>query len=146
MEERNEYQTGWQIEDFRWRAVGLAWLVAVAITVIVGIPLLLIAGNAWLLAAAGSVGLLGGGFTLGREVGPKRAILSGALMAAIYFLAVALAFFAGWFLELLPEPMPGLPQGDSTFYFAWPLAQFVVGILGAALGSRFPIREVARVD
>lgn len=144
MEENNEFPSGWQIGDFPWRVDGVGYLIGLATTLIVGIPLFLATENAWWLAVAGTVGLLIGGFVVGRRVGPKLATINGALMATLYYLTVALAFFVGSILEVLPEPLPGLPQGDSTFYFAWPLAQIVVGILGAALGSRFAARTVER--
>lgn len=126
----------WQVDDIRWRAVLFGYLIGLLITLAVGVPLLLTLESSWLLALAGLGSLLIGGFLVGGKVGPKLAPINGALLAIIYYFTVALAFFAGSFLELLPEPLPGLPQGDSTFFFAWPLAQFVVSVLSAALGSR----------
>lgn len=138
---RSELPAGWSIGDFRWRAVGAGYLISLAVTLLAGIPLLILAENAWLLAAAGTAALLAGGFVVGRWGGRKLAVLNGALMAILYYLTLSLAFFVGSLLELLPEPLPGLPQGDSTFYFAWPLAQLIVGIVGAAVGVRFAISD-----
>lgn len=142
MEERSEFKAGLQIADICWGGVGIGYIIGLSITVVVGIPLFVIAESAWLLAAAGLGGLLIGGFAVGRRVGARIALINGALTAVLYYLTVALAYLAASFLELLPEPLPGLPQGDSTFFFAWPLAQFVVGVTSAMIGSRFADQHV----
>lgn len=144
MEDEPDAQRGWRIRDFHWGVVGAGYLISLSLTVVVGIPLFLATENTWLLAPAGLGGLLIGGFVVGRAVGANLAIINGALMATLYYLTLALAFFMASFAELLPEPLPGLPQGDSTFYFAWPLAQFVVGLASAAVGSRFALKNVER--
>lgn len=133
---KGELRGGWQVDDVRWGAVWVGYFVGLIITAVVGVPLLLVLESSWLLALAGLGGLLFGGFVVGRKVGPRLAPINGALTGIVYYFTVALAFFAASFLELLPEPLPGLPQGDSTFFFAWPLAQLVVSVLSAALGSR----------
>lgn len=136
MEQRGVSGGGWRVGDIRWRGVGLGYLVGVVVTLAAGLPLFLIRESSWLFALAGLGGLLLGGFIVGRRVGPQLAPVNGALLGVLYYFTVALAFLAGSFLQVLPEPLPGLPQGDSTFFFAWPLSQFVVSILGAVLGSR----------
>ena len=132
------------VEDIRWRAVGAGYFIGVLVTLVAGVPLLVFAESSWLLAAAGLGGLLIGGFATGRKVGAQLALINGALMGILYYFTTALSFFAGSFLQLLPEPLPGLPQGDSTFFFAWPLAQFVVSVLGAVLGSQTAAKGVKR--
>ena len=62
-------------------------------------------------------------------------------MGILYNLTVVVALFAGWFFELLPEPLPGLSQGDSTFFFTWPLMQFAVSVIGAIVGSRIAVKH-----
>jgi len=87
------------------------------------------------------VGLFVGGLLTGRRVWPRPPLLNGALLAVVYNLTVVVAFFIGSFLEILHEPLPGLPQGDSTFFFAWPLAQFVLATAGAAIGGRMSVKR-----
>ena len=99
-----------------------------------------------MMALAGSASLLVGGLLVGRRVTSSVAVVNGALMAILYNLSVAIFFFVGSFLEVLPEPLPGLPQGDSTFFFAWPLAQFVIGIVSAIVGSRIFANRLRRED
>ncbi|MDP2728914.1 MAG: hypothetical protein Q8O55_00300 [Dehalococcoidales bacterium] len=136
MKETNDLSSGWKIPDIRWKPVGLGYAVGLLSTLVAGLPLLVIMGNSWLMALAGSIGLFIGGLVTGRRVGPSLSLVNGALMAMLYNLTVSILFFIGSFLQVLPEPLPGLPQGDSTFFFAWPLGQFVIGIFSAILGSR----------
>lgn len=144
MEHKATPEGSWRVNDIVWRAVWQGYFIGLAFTLAVGVPLLLVLESSWLLGVAGLAGLMLGGFVLGNRVSPPLALVNGALAGILYNLTIALAFFAGWFFQWLPEPLPGLPQGDSTFYFAWPLAQFVVGILGAMLGSRFAVKRVKR--
>lgn len=128
---------GWRIPDIRWKAVWLGYAIGMLGTVAVGLPLLLIIGNSWLVALVGLVGLFIGGLVTGRMVSDRLLlVVNGALMAILYNSTVSLLFFVGSFLEVLPEPLPGLPTGDSTFFFAWPLVQFAIGLLSAVIGSR----------
>lgn len=117
--------------------MGLGYAIGLLSTIVAGLPLLLIMGDSWLMAITGSIGLFVGGLVTGKRVGPPLAVLNGALMAMLYNFTVSILFFIGSFLQVLPEPLPGLPQGDSTFFFAWPLGQFAIGIFSAILGSRF---------
>lgn len=138
-------QGGWSVPDLHWRAAGLGYATGLLGTLLVGFPLLLINENTWLLAGAGSASLLAGGLVTGGRVGSQLALVNGAWMGLLYNLSVALSYFIGSFLEVFPEPLPGLPQGDSTFFFAWPLAQFAIGILGTTLGSRISVSRIRRV-
>ena len=136
----------WQVPEIRWRTVWLGYLIGLLSTLVIGLPFLLIMKRSWLMALAGSIGLLVGSLVVGRRVTRSTAVVNGALMAILYNLSIALFYFIGSFLEVFPEPLPGLPQGDSTFFFAWPLAQFVIGILGAIIGSRFLAKRLRRAD
>ena len=134
-------QGGWHIRDIVWKAVWWGYSLGLIITLAVGVPLLLVSGSSWLLGLAGLGGLFAGGFMVGARVGPRVAVINGALMGIMYNMTVVVALFAGWFFELLPEPLPGLPQGDSTFFFAWPLMQFAVSVVGAMVGSRLSKKQ-----
>ena len=133
-------------QDIYWRAVWSGYLVGLASTIVAGTPLIVVMRSSWLLAFAGSAGLFSGGIIAGRRVGRQLAVVNGALMAILYNFTLALAFFIGSFLQLLPEPLPGLPQGDSTFFFAWPLGQFAIGIVGTLLGSHKKQTNTRRVN
>ena len=61
--------------------------------------------------------------------------LNGAFIAVFYFGTAALVIFSAEFLGVLPDPLPALPRGDSTFFFVWPLEQLAAGTLGAMLGG-----------
>lgn len=138
-------QGGWAVQDLHWGATGFGYAIGLLVTLVAGLPLLLINENTWLLAAAGSAGLMAGGLVTGRRVGSQLALVNGALMGILYNFTVALSYFIGSSFQLFPEPLPGLPQGDSTFFFAWPLAQFAIGILGTTLGSRIGVSRTRMV-
>lgn len=127
---------GWRVPDIRWGTVALGYATGLAGTFVVGLPLLVIMGSSWLMALTGSIGLFVGGALVGIRVGSSLAVVNGALTAILLNLTVGLAFFIGSFFQVLPEPLPGLPQGDSIFFFAWPLAQFAIGTLSAIMASR----------
>ncbi len=127
---------GWKVPDIRRRTVATGCAIALACTLVIGLPFLFLMENSWLMALTGSIGLFIGGFLVGARVGLSLALVNGALMAILYNITVSVVFFIGSFLQVLPEPMPGLPQGDSTFFFAWPLVQFAIGILSAIIGAR----------
>lgn len=126
--------------DIRWKVVLWGYAIGVVITLAAGIPLLLALESSWMLGLVGLGGLFAGGFVVGARVGLQTAIINGALMGILYNLTVVVALFAGWFFELLPEPLPGLAQGDSTFFFAWPLMQFAVSVTSAIVGSRISMK------
>lgn len=121
--------------DVAWRAVWSGFAIALAGTLMVGGSGLAFAGQGmWWVAYCGVASLFGGGVAAGwlaRTAEP----LNGAFIAVFYFGTVALTVFVGEFLAVLPDPLPGLPRGDSTFYFVWPLEQLAAGTLGAMLGG-----------
>ncbi len=121
--------------DFHWLEVGIGFGVSLVITLAVGVPLLVVFDNSWLFAAASMGGLFLGAFVAGRRAGTSEP-LNGAAIVLIHFFALALAFFVGEITEKLPEPLPGLEMSDSTFFFAWPLGQMVLGIFGSLAGGR----------
>ena len=132
--------------DIVWKAVWQGYAIGLVVTLAAGVPLLLVLESMWLLGGAGLVGLLAGGGVVGARVGQRVAVINGALMGIMYNMTIVLALFAGWFFELLPEPLPGLPQGDSTFFFSWPLMQFAVSVAGGILGSRLAAKQKVKGD
>lgn len=130
--------------EIGWKAVWWGYAIGVVVTLAAGIPLLLALESSWLLGLVGLGGLFAGGFVVGAKVGLRTAIINGALVGILYNLTVVVALFAGWFFELLPEPLPGLSQGDSTFFFAWPLMQFAVSVTSAIVGSRIAVKHKER--
>ena len=88
----------------------------------------------WWVANWGLIFLFIGGF-IASFVAKTAEPLNGAFTAVLYFATAALITFAGEFLGTLPDPLPGLPRGDSTFFFVWPLGQLVAATLGTVLGG-----------
>ncbi|MBI3979728.1 MAG: hypothetical protein HY331_16225 [Chloroflexi bacterium] len=126
-----------RIESWRipWPNVLLALVLSVVATVALGGALFALEPNVWGVAVASVVSLLIGGVLLGltsREPEP----LYGTLLAILYFGLVAALLFGGTLADALPEPLPGLGKGDSTFFFVWPLLQLAAGVAGSALGGR----------
>lgn len=122
--------------DIAWEAVGSGLGVAFLGTLAAAIWAFGIAAKGtWWAAHAGTLFLLAGGALAGyRAATPEP--LNGAYVALLYFGTATLAIFIGEFLGVLPDPLPGLPRGDSTFYFVWPLEQLAAATLGAVLGGR----------
>jgi hypothetical protein len=121
--------------DIAWSAVCAGYAIALLGTLAVGGGGILFAAKGmWWVAVWGTVWLFVGAMAAGllaRTAEP----LNGAFIAVFYFGTVAFAIFVGEFLAVLPDPLPGLPRGDSTFFFVWPLAQLASGTLGAAVGG-----------
>ncbi len=123
------------VSDIAWRAVGSGFAIALMGTLVAGgAGLAFAAQGMWWVANCGMMSLFVGGLAAGwlaRTVEP----LNGAFIAAFYFGTVTLVVFAGEFLAVLPDPLPGLPRGDSTFFFVWPLGQLAASTVGAAVGG-----------
>lgn len=117
------------------RQVGTALAISVAGTAILGGMLFLLAQNVWLMALGGLVSLLAGGAYLGRKSGEPEP-LYGTLLAVLYFGMAVGILFGGELAEALPDPLPGLAIGDSTFFFVTPLLMLAASVLGSVLGGR----------
>ena len=120
--------------DFYWRGIGAGVGISIVLTLAIGLPLMITQDNVWWMAWTGVIGLFIGGLVAGR-LAQTREPLNGAIVALIYFSIFATVYLIGQALELLPDPLPGLPQDDSTFFFVWPLAQLGAGTLGSVLGG-----------
>jgi len=118
----------------------LALAAGVGGTIALGVPPLLLRDNVWWLALASVPSLLAAGFLLGwraREPEP----LYGAVLGSFYFGIVASVLFGAELAEALPDPLPGLATGDSTFFFVWPLLILVTSFVGSVAGGRTATRR-----
>ncbi|MBI4328801.1 MAG: hypothetical protein HY685_02925 [Chloroflexi bacterium] len=129
-------ETPAQISRIPWRAVWAALGLSLVGTLLLGSALFALQQNVWLIALGGLVSLFGAGAYLGwrsREPEP----LYGTLLAVLYFGLVAGILFGGELMEALPDPLPGLDVGDSTFFFVSPLLMLVASVAGSVLGGRW---------
>ncbi len=126
--------------DVHWRAVGLGAALSVAATLVAILLVATRGPGVWGMALAGTLFLLLAGLAAGALTRSPEP-LNGALIGVLYFGAFVLVMFIGSATDTLPDPLPGLEVGDSTFFFAWPLTQVLVPTLGAMLGGRLPRRQ-----
>jgi hypothetical protein len=121
--------------DIAWGAVWAGFAIALLGTLAAAAWAFAFAGKGtWWAANLGTLSLFCGALFAGYRAGTAEP-LNGAFIAMFYFGTATAAIFGGEFLGVLPDPLPGLPRGDSTFYFVWPLAQLAAGTLGAVLGG-----------
>ncbi|MFQ5873401.1 MAG: hypothetical protein ACE5JL_06330 [Dehalococcoidia bacterium] len=125
-------------QTFRRRDLWLALVISVAGTALLGGILLALLDNVWWLTLSGLLSLFGGGLYLGRQ-NREPEPLHGSLLAVIYFGLVVGFLFGMELAHKLPDPLPGLPRGDSTFFFVSPLLILVASVAGSVLGGR-PVR------
>jgi len=130
--------------DIAWAAVWTGFTIALVGTLAAGTWALgFSAKGAWWAANAGTLCLFCGGLTAGYRARTAEP-LNGAFTAVFYFGTTVLVIFGGEFLGVLPDPLPGLPRGDSTFFFVWPLAQLAAGTLGAMAGGWLQMKRSGR--
>ena len=121
--------------DIAWAAVWTGFAIALLGTLAAGAWALAFAGKGtWWAANIATLCLFCGAVVTGYRACTAEP-LNGAFIAVFYFGAVALVIFGAEFLKVMPDPLPGLPRGDSTFFFVWPLAQLAASTLGAMLGG-----------
>ena len=121
--------------DIAWAAVWTGFAIAVLGTLAAGTWAFVFAGKGtWWVANIGTLCLFCGAVVTGFRARSAEP-LNGAFIAVFYFGAAALVIFGAEFLKVMPDPLPGLPRGDSTFFFVWPLAQLAASTLGAMLGG-----------
>ena len=121
--------------DIAWAAVWTGFAIALLGTLAAGTWAFAFAGKGtWWAANIGTLCLFCGAAVTGYRARTAEP-LNGAFIAVFYFGAVALVIFSAEFFRVLPDPLPGLPRGDSTFFFVWPLAQLAAGTIGAIVGG-----------
>ena len=121
--------------DIAWRPVLGGYALALLGTVLVGGGGVAFAGHGMWWVAHWGIGFLFIAGALAGYVARTAEPLNGAFIAVFYFSTVAFIIFIGEFLAILPDPLPGLPRGDSTFYFVWPLEQLAASTVGAIVGG-----------
>lgn len=120
--------------DVTWKDVWTGYLIALVGTAAFGGAVLVsMKPNMWRFAAASVLALVIAGFWVARG-SDRWEGLSATLVTILYFVTVSIILILGMMYEFLPDPLPGLPRGDSTFYFVWPLAQLLGAVVGATLG------------
>jgi len=130
--------------DIAWDAVWIGFAIALAGTLAAGTWAFAFAGKGtWWAANLGALSLFCGALFTGYRARTAEP-LNGAFIAVFYFSTATLVIFSGEFLGVLPDPLPGLPRGDSTFFFVWPLAQLAAGTLGAMAGGWLQARRTGR--
>ncbi len=125
-----------KIVDVHWGSVWIGYGIAVAGTLVLGAVAFWATYLVSHIALGRAVALYLGGAIAARRLRAAQA-LNGAFIGLLYFAATVAVIFSGVMTERLPDPLPGLPLGDSTFFFVWPLAQVLASTLGAILGGRF---------
>lgn len=119
-----------------WREIWLAWALSVFGTALLGGVLFALWQNVWGIALGGVASLVVGAAYVSLRAGESEPVY-GALLAILYFGLVVGVLFGGELMEMLPDPLPGLGIGDSTFFFVWPLLQLAAAVIGIALGGRW---------
>ncbi len=122
------------------RAFLAALVMSLAGTAVLGGAPLFLADSVWWLALGSAPSLLAAGFFLGWRAGEPEP-LYGAVLAVLYFGLVAGVLFGGELTEALPDPLPGLATGDSTFFFVWPLLILTAGFAGSLAGGKAALRR-----
>ncbi|MBI2171183.1 MAG: hypothetical protein HYU30_04070 [Chloroflexi bacterium] len=114
----------------------MALALSVAGTAVLGGMLFLLQQNVWLIAMGGLAALFGAGVYLGWRSGEPEPLYS-TVLAVLYFGLVVGILFGGELAEALPDPLPGLAIGDSTFFFVSPLLMLVASVAGSVAGGRW---------
>lgn len=123
-------------QDVLWKDIWLGLAITVVGTVVLSAVMFTALGaSMWWLVIASDIAIGFAGFRLGRKTGQWEGI-SASLITAFIFILSTIILIIGWMWELVPDPLPGLPRGDSTFYFVWPLTLLVCCVVGMALGMR----------
>jgi len=120
-------------KDIRWGSILQGYILSLVGTVVIGLPIFfLIERNVWLIAVTGTICLFAGGFIAARRA-LNAELLNSAFVGVVYFSTLTIILFANAIFDILPDPLPGLPKGDSTFFMAWPIVQILASTLGGLI-------------
>ncbi|MCH7946156.1 MAG: hypothetical protein IIC73_09125 [Armatimonadetes bacterium] len=128
--------------DVRRTDVAAGLVVTVIGTTALTPVVLVLDANVWWVSAVAILSLAAGGFVAGLRAGQIEP-LNGVLVVAVFFIAETAILMVGTATEWLPEPLPGLTQGDSTFFFVSPLGQLAAAVAGALVGGWWATRGTA---
>ncbi len=128
--------------DVRWTDVWIGFAVAVGGTAVLTPVVLYLTDNVWWVSVVAVLAIGAGATIAGLRAGQIEP-LNGALLMALFFLTEATIAMVGEAMEWLPEPLPGLPVGDSTFFFVSPLGQLAFAVAGSLLGGWLATRRYA---
>ncbi len=118
-----------------WRMFLVAFAIGVLGTAALGGVLFHLWANVWWLALGGGLSLFTGCFYLGWRMRAPEPLYA-ALLAIASFGVMAAVLFGGELSETLPDPLPGLATGDSTFFFVVPLLMLTASVLGMLAGGK----------
>lgn len=125
-----------RLHTMPWGHLWSALAISVVGTAVVGGVLFLLQQNIWWLAVGGLLSLFSASLYLGRRTHEPEP-LYGVVLAVLYFGLVVGILFGGELAEALPDPLPGLAIGDSTFFFVSPLLMLVVSVAGSVMGGHW---------
>lgn len=127
--------------DILWKDVYLGFAIAILGTVVLSAGLFAATGaSMWMVVIASDIAIGFAGWRLGKKTGQWEGI-SAALITLFYYVLAVITLIIGWMWELVPDPLPGLPRGDSTFYFVWPLSLLICSVAGMAVGTKAGARK-----
>ncbi len=128
--------------DVRWVDVWVGFAVAAGATAVLGPLVLYLSDNSWWVSVVSILAVGAGGAVAGmraKQIEP----LNGALLMALVFTVEAAIALVGEVMEWVPEPLPGLPVGDSTIFFVSPLGQLAFAVAGSLFGGWWATRRPA---
>ncbi len=123
-----------------WKLVWIALAISILGTTLLGGVAFAIDRNVWWIALGGAASLMAGGGFLGSRSGEPEPVY-GSLLAILYFGPVVVILFGGMLTDWLPDPLPGLGIGDSTFYFVSPLLMLAAAVAASVFGGKMGQRE-----
>ncbi len=118
-----------------WKLIWIALAISILGTAVLGGVAFAIDRNVWWIALGGAASLVVGGGYLGSRSGEAEP-LYGSLLAILYFGLVLVILFGGMLTEWLPDPLPGLGIGDSTFYFVSPVLMLAAAVAASVFGGK----------
>ena len=135
-----------------WRELGIALLLSLAVSAVIGGGLLMALDNIWWGEAAAVASVFAGAFYVARSSGEPEPMHGTMLVAAYFGVAVAVIFagsaptpLPGPIPDLqIPDPLPGLELGNSTFFFVSPLLLLAGGVAGSVAGGQRAAGSAAR--
>ncbi len=134
-----------QAFDVRRIDVLIGFAVAAGSTAVLAPLVLAVSNNVWWVSVVAALAIGAGAAIAGlraKQIEP----LNGALLMALFFVAEAAIAMIREVMAWLPEPLSGLPVGDSTFFFVSPLVQLVCAVAGSLLGGWWATRRHAARD